>query len=70
MRNFGGILLLLGVIGFVYASTQLEKYDPVPDGKTVSEALQYPAGKWQTTRYGCAAAAGFGLLMVMYPKGR
>jgi hypothetical protein len=70
MRNFGGIVLLLGVFGFFYSGSQIEKYEPVPDGKTVSEALQYPAGKWQTTRYACAATAGFGLLMAMYPKGR
>ncbi len=70
MRNFGGIVLLLGIFGFVYSGTQLEKYDPVPPGKSVNEALQYPAGKWEIARYGCAAAAGFGLLMAMYPKGR
>jgi hypothetical protein len=70
MRNFGGILLLLGIFGFVYSGSQIEKYDPVPEGKTVSESLQYPAGKWETARYGCAAAAGVGLLMAMYPKGR
>ena len=70
MRNLGGILLLLGVIGFVYSGIQIDKYDPVPMGKTVSEALEYPAGKWETTRYACAAAAGLGLLLALYPKGR
>jgi hypothetical protein len=70
MRNFGGILLLLGIFGFVYAGSQIEKYDPVPPGRSVSEALAYPAGKWETARYACAAVAGFGLLMAMYPKGR
>lgn len=70
MRNFGGVLLLLGVFGFFYASSQLEKYEPVPPGKSVGEGLEYPAGKWDLARYGCAAAAGFGLLMAIYPKGR
>lgn len=70
MRNFGAIVLVLGIFGFVYAGSQIEKYDPVPAGKSVDESLEYPAGKWEIARYGCAAAAGFGLLMALYPKGR
>ncbi len=70
MRNFGGILLLLGIFGFVYCSSQMDKFEPVPQGKSISEALAYPAGKWEVGRYACAAAAGFGLLMAMFPKGR
>jgi hypothetical protein len=70
MRNFGGILMLLGIFGFFYCSSQLEKLDPVPEGKTVSEGFSYPAGKWDVARYACAGAAGFGLLMFFFPKGR
>ena len=70
MRNFGGILLLLGIFGFVYCASQVDKYDPVPAGKSISEALDYPAGKWDVGRYACAAGAGFGLLMALFPKGR
>jgi hypothetical protein len=70
MRNFGGIVLLLGVLGFFYASAQLDKYDPVPMGKSIGESLEYPAGKWEMVRYGSLGAAGFGLLMALFPKGR
>jgi hypothetical protein len=70
MRNFGGILMLLGIFGFVYCSSQMDKYEPVPQGKSVGEAMEYPAGKWDVTRYACAGAAGFGLLMALFPKGR
>jgi hypothetical protein len=70
MRNFGGVLLLLGVFGFFYASSKLDDLEPVPPGKSVEEGLKYPAGKWELGRYGCAAVAGFGLLMAVYPKGR
>ncbi len=70
MRNFGGILMLLGIFGFVYCSSQLEKYGPLPEGKSVSEALEYTAGKWDVARYACAGIAGFGLLMALFPKGR
>jgi hypothetical protein len=70
MRNLGGILLLLGILGFVYASSQLERYEPVPAGLSVSEGLEYPAGRWDMARYGCAGLSGFGLLMALFPKGR
>lgn len=70
MRNFGGILLLLGVLGFFYASSQRDKFDPMPDGLGVRESLSYPAARWEMVRYGSAVVAGFGLLMALFPKGR
>jgi hypothetical protein len=70
MRNFGGILLLLGILGFVYAAQQLEKQEPTPPGVSVSEGLERPAGRWELARYACAGAAGIGLLMALFPKGR
>jgi len=70
MRNLGGITLLLGIFGFVYATGQLDEHDPVPPGLGISESLEYPAGQWELARYGSAALAGFGLLMAMFPKGR
>jgi hypothetical protein len=70
VRNFGGILMLLGVLGFFYSSSQVYKYDPIPDGLSVSDALKQPAGPWEVGRYVCAGAAGLGLLMALFPKGR
>jgi len=70
MRNFGAVLLALGILGFLYSSSQLDAVEPLPAGLTVSEGLKLPAGRWEMARYGCAAAAGFGLLMVLFPKGR
>jgi hypothetical protein len=70
MRNFGGILLLLGVVGFFYAGTQLEKHEPLPPGLSLSEGLEEPAGRWEMARYACAGAAGIGLLLALFPKGR
>lgn len=70
MRNFGGILLLLGILGFFYASQQLEEEEPIPSGASVSESIERPAGRWEIARYACAGAAGFGLLMALFPKGR
>ena len=70
MRNFGSILLVVGIAGFFYCSSRLSEVPPLPPGLSVGESLDQPAGRWEMGRYGCAAAAGFGLLMAMFPKGR
>jgi hypothetical protein len=70
MRNFGAVLLLLGILGFFYSSSQLDVVEPLPEGLSISESLKLPAGRWEMARYGCGAAAAFGLLMAMFPKGR
>ena len=54
MRNFGGILLILGVLGFFYASGQKDKHPALPEGLTVSETMRYPGGRWEMARYGAA----------------
>lgn len=70
MRNFGGILLLAGIIGFFYCGSEMSKYEPVPEGKTAVESLGYPAGRYEVGRWASACAAGFGFLLAMFPKGR
>jgi len=70
MRNFGAILLLLGILGFFYSSSRIGEIEPLAEGLSVSEGLKEPAGRWEMARYGCVAVAGFGLLMAMFPKGR
>jgi len=70
MRNFGGIVLILGVLGFFYAGGQKDKHPALPEGLTASETMRYPAGRWEVARYGAAGLALFGLLMAFFPKGR
>jgi hypothetical protein len=70
MRNFGAILLILGIGGFLYCSNQLSNLPPLASGLSVGDSLQQPAGRWDMARYACAAGAGFGLLMAIFPKGR
>jgi hypothetical protein len=70
MRNFGGILLILGIGGFLYCSNRLSEMPALPSGLSIGESLEQTAGRWEMARYGCAAAAGFGLLMAIFPKGR
>ena len=70
MRNVGGILLLLGLLGFFYAGSKLDQLEPVPEGLSIRESLQYPSGRWEIARYAIAAVAGMGLLLLLVPKGR
>lgn len=70
MRNLGAVLLLLGIVGFLHSSSRLSEVEPLPPGLSVGESLELPAGRWEMVRYACAAGAGFGLLMAMFPKGR
>jgi len=70
MRNFGAILLVLGILAFFYTSSRLEEAEPLPEGLSITEGLKEPAGRWEMARYVCAGVAGFGLLMALFPKGR
>ena len=70
MRNFGVLMLVAGIVGFLYCSDQASKAGTVPEGKSISESLEYDAGKWEVARYACGAAAFFGLLMTMVAKDR
>ena len=70
MRNLGGVLLLAGLIGFFYCSSELSKATPVPAGVGLGEMLRYPAGRLELGRYAAAGAAFLGVLLVMFPKGR
>ena len=70
MRNFGAILLVLGGLGYFYCSTRLEEATPLQPGLSIGESLAEPGGRWEMARYGCAGAAGFGLLMALFPRGR
>jgi hypothetical protein len=72
MRTFGLLLLIAGIVGFVYFGDQLTKVEPVPEGEglDVKQSLRYPAGKLEAGRYASIAAALFGILLIMFPKGR
>lgn len=70
MRNFGAVLLLLGIGGFLYCSSRMSEVAPLPAGLSIEDSLRQPAGRWEMARYACGAAAGFGLLMTLFPKGR
>jgi hypothetical protein len=70
MRNAGGMLLLVGVLGFFYCSARLSNLEPVPAGKSISDSLQYPAGRFEVGRYASAMVGAVGLILALFPKGR
>ena len=73
MRNLGGVLLLAGIVGFFYCSSELSKYSgpsSPPEGASLGQLLEHPAGRMELGRYAAAGAAFLGILLVMFPKGR
>jgi len=70
MRNTGGLLLLAGALGFFYCSARLSNLEPVPEGKSISESLAYPAGRFEVGRYAAAMVGAVGFILAMFPKGR
>jgi hypothetical protein len=70
MRNFGLVLLVAGIAGVFYCSSQASRFEPMREGLTVSETLETDRGKWEGGRYACAAGAFVGILLAMMPQGR
>jgi hypothetical protein len=71
MRQLGSWALLFGILGFLFSMDRLSKLPPVPADVPVDRAVQrYPAARWQLAQYGFATLGAFGLLMLMFPKGR
>jgi len=70
MRRFGLLLVAVGLFGFLYCTWEQERHQPVPEGVDALAALRYPAGRYEMGRYAAAFAGLFGVLMLMFPKGR
>jgi hypothetical protein len=70
MRSSGLILLLGGIIAFLYCTSRLSELPPVPAAVDLGDYLRYEAGKWELGRYVSAALAGIGALLALFPKGR
>ncbi len=70
MRTLGCLLLAAGIGGYLWSGEQLAGQNPVPEGATLQEHFALPAGRLEIVRYASACAAGIGLLLVFFPKGR
>src|SRR5512145_414359 len=67
MRKMGAILLLGGILGAFYCSSQLQKVEPLPEDVLTMDAMNYAAGRWEFARYACFGVAGIGFLLAMFP---
>jgi hypothetical protein len=70
MRNFGLILLLVGIGAFVYCGSRLEGLAPLPEDLAIADYFRNDAGRFEVGRYASALAGLIGLLMALFPKGR
>jgi hypothetical protein len=70
MRNFGWVLLLVGVAAFFYCGSRAAELEPLRPGLSVSESMETDRGKWDAGRYAGAAAAFTGLVLTMLTRGR
>jgi hypothetical protein len=70
MRTLGALLLLVGIVAFFYCSTHLSGLESIPEGTSLSNYLEYDAGKFELGRYVGLVAAFIGVLLSLFPKGR
>ena len=70
MRNLGLVLLIAGVIAFLYCSSQLSGLEGVPEGTSLGDYLRHPAGAFELGRYAGGLFALVGLLLIFFPRGR
>lgn len=70
MRRYGFMMMLVGILGFFYASSRMSETEPVPPGIGISEYTRYPSGRWELARYALAAMGGIGALLALFPEGR
>ena len=70
MRTLGGLLILVGVVGFFYCSSHLSGLESIPEGTDLSKYLEYDAGRYELGRYAAVITALVGVLMSLFPKGR
>lgn len=69
MRRLGVIVLVLGIAGFLLASSRRGSYDSV-EGALKTTFSQQERGKkdfWETARWLCVGGAVIGLVLVVFP---
>ena len=71
MRTFGLLLVVFGIVGFIYCGDQLAKAPPIPESEialTAMETMRYPAGRYEAGRYASAALGAVGVILLLLPK--
>jgi preprotein translocase subunit Sss1 len=69
MKRIGIALLVLGLVGFVLASSQRAGYDSVEGGikQVFSSSERSKKEGWETARWVAAGLAALGLVMTLMP---
>lgn len=70
MRNFGLVLIVAGIAGFVYCTSEMKGLEPLSANAELADYWRNTVGRLELGRFVAAAAALFGLLMAFFPQGR
>ena len=70
MRNLGLILLLGGILGYFYCTSQMSSLQPLPSDASLGDYLRNQAGRLELGRYLAAGAAVVGGILALFPRGR
>jgi hypothetical protein len=70
MRNLGLILLMGGILAFLYCSSELSKLQPMAGDAGLMDYLRNSAGRLELGRYAAAGAAAVGALLTLFPRAR
>ena len=70
MRNFGFILIVVGIAGFFYCTTQMQGLEPLSANADLGDYFRNKAGRLELGRFAAAGAGFIGLLMAFFPQGR
>jgi hypothetical protein len=70
MRTLGYLLLLVGIVGFFYCSSQMSELAPIPEGTALGDYVRTDAGRLELGRYLSLMAGFIGVLLALFPKGR
>jgi len=70
MRNSGGIVLVIGIAGFIYCSMRAAELPPVDRGLSITETLAAPRGRWEGLRDASVFVAACGAVLAVFGRGR
>ena len=67
MRRLGVILLVLGIAGFLYASSRKAKYESAMPDPSFSSPAAEAVYRWETARWLLAGMGVIGLVFTVLP---
>ncbi len=70
MRNRGGIILVIGIAGFLYCSVRASDLPPRPPDQSIGEMLHSPRGRWEALRDVSVFLAAAGAVLALFSRGQ